>query len=42
MQRLRSYTTLTALSPIDIMPLVPWAKIAMALQSPFRWRSSAP
>jgi hypothetical protein len=28
-----SYTNSTALSPTDVMPLVPWAKIAMALQS---------
>lgn len=26
-------TNATALSPTDVMPLVPWAKIAMALQS---------
>jgi len=27
------YTNATALSPTDVMPLVPWAKLAMAVQS---------
>ena len=27
------FTTATAFSPTDAMPLVPWAKIAMAVQS---------
>jgi uncharacterized membrane protein len=27
------FTNATALSPTDVMPLVPWAKIAMAIQS---------
>ncbi|MGW3829591.1 hypothetical protein ACWEAF_47665 [Streptomyces sp. NPDC005071] len=27
------FTNATAFSPTDVMPLVPWAKIAMALQS---------
>ena len=27
------FTNATAFSPTDVMPLVPWAKIAMAVQS---------
>ena len=27
------FTNATALSPTDVMPLVPWAKIAMTVQS---------
>jgi hypothetical protein len=27
------FTNATAFSPTDVMPLVPWAKVAMALQS---------
>jgi hypothetical protein len=27
------YTNATAFSPTDVMPLVPWAKIAMTVQS---------
>ena len=28
-----AFTNATAFSPTDVMPLVPWAKIAMAIQS---------
>jgi hypothetical protein len=28
-----SFTNATAFSPTDVMPLVPWAKIAMAVQA---------
>ena len=28
-----AFTNATALSPTDVMPLVPWAKVAMAIQS---------
>jgi hypothetical protein len=33
------FTNATAFSPTDVMPLTPWAKITMAVQSTFSWPS---
>ncbi len=33
------FTNATAFSPTDAMPLAPWAKLAMIVQSLYRWRS---